>query len=192
MKERRVDTETRGHGKTAENSLSPLPPVSHPPRLVKRWIVREQENEPARQLARSFCVSPIFRQIMIRAASRMNQSARKFLRLSPDQPHDLGGARMTKPSLASFARLRQAINFSLRRLDVTARPSGFKTALLARRKDWLSVPHRSRRHGIQPAARKSACELRARLIVDCGPRARAIHGARDNGLGCIVTAITSG
>jgi hypothetical protein len=88
MKERRGDTRARENGETAAKSLSPSSSVSPSPRPAKRWIVREQELERAASLARTLGVSPIVAALLIARGYADEDSARKFLRPSPDQLHD--------------------------------------------------------------------------------------------------------
>ncbi len=196
MKERREDTETPGDGETAENSLSPRPSVSLSPRLSKRWVVREPEAERARGLARSLNVSPIVASLLIARGYEDEQSARKFLRPSPDQLHD--------PSLMlgmtdAVARVLRAIDAGEKILvygdydvDGTTGTVVLRRALnLLGAQTGFHVPHRfTEGYGIQQEALEKARDEGYSLVisVDCGIRAfEPLHWARDNGLDVIVT-----
>lgn len=196
MKERRVDTETREDGETAKNSLSPQTRVSRSQRLSKRWVVREPEPERAANFARSLGVSKIIASLLIARGYEDEQSARKFLRPSPDQLHD--------PSLMlgmkeAVARILRAINAGEKILvygdydvDGTTGTVVLRRALnLLGAQTGFHVPHRfTEGYGIQQAALEKARDDGYTLVisVDCGIRAHEpLIWARDNGLDVIVT-----
>ena len=176
--------------------MSPSPRVSHPPRLLKRWIVRQQETERAARLALSLGVSPIVASLLIARGYADEQSARKFLRPSPDQLND--------PSLMlgmqdAVARILRAIETGEKILvygdydvDGTTGTVVLRRALgLLGARTGFHVPHRfTEGYGIQQAALEKAFSEGYTLVVsvDCGIRAHEpLIWARDNGLDVIVT-----
>jgi single-stranded-DNA-specific exonuclease len=196
MKERRVDTETRGHGETTGNSLSPQTRVSHSPRLSKRWVVREQETERAANFARSLGVSQIVASLLIARGYEDEQSARKFLRPSPDQLHDpslmLGMKEAIARILRAIAAGEKILVYGDYDVDGTTGTVVLRRALnLLGAQTGFHVPHRfTEGYGIQQAALEKALSEGYTLVisVDCGIRAHEpLIWARDNGLDVIVT-----
>ena len=196
MKERRGDTGTRGRGDEESSAVSPRLRVSASPRHAKRWIVREPETERAASLARTLGVSPIVASLLIARGYADEDSARKFLRPSPDQLHD--------PSLMlgmteAVARILRAIDAGEKILvygdydvDGTTGTVVLRRALgLLGAQTGFHVPHRfTEGYGIQQAALEKARDDGYTLVisVDCGIRAHEpLHWARDNGLDVIVT-----
>jgi single-stranded-DNA-specific exonuclease len=196
MKERREDTETLGNGNTAETSLSPRPSVSRSPRLAKHWIVREQESERAALLARSLGVSTIVASLLIARGYTDEQSARKFLRPSPDQLHDpslmLGMTEAVARVLRAVDAGEKILIYGDYDVDGTTGTVVLRRALnLLGATTGFHVPHRfTEGYGIQQAALEKAVAEGYTLVisVDCGIRAHEpLHWARDNGLDVIVT-----
>jgi single-stranded-DNA-specific exonuclease len=164
--------------------------------MDKRWIVREQETERAARLALSLGVSPIVAELLIARGYTDEDSARKFLRPSPDQLHD--------PSL--MLGMKEAVSRILRAVDAGEKilvygdydVDGTTGTVVLRRalgllgaETGFHVPHRfTEGYGIQQAALEKAREEGYTLVisVDCGIRAfEPLHWARDNGLDVIVT-----
>ena len=55
---------------------------------VKRWILREQDALHVASLARALTVSPTIAALLLSRGCEDEQSARSFLKPSPDQLHD--------------------------------------------------------------------------------------------------------
>jgi single-stranded-DNA-specific exonuclease len=164
--------------------------------MDKLWIVREQEIERAEKLALALGVSTVVAGLLLARGIADEDSARKFLRPSPDQLHD--------PSL--MLGMKQAVERILRAID-----SGEKiliygdydvdgttgTVVLRRALKLLGaqtgfhVPHRfTEGYGIQQAALAKALSDGYTLVisVDCGIRAfDPLHWAQANNLDVIVT-----
>jgi single-stranded-DNA-specific exonuclease len=164
--------------------------------MDKLWIVRCQETERARELARVLGVSPILAGLLIARGYAEEEPARKFLRPSPDQLHD--------PSLMlgmndAVARVLRAIDAGEKILvygdydvDGTTGTVVLRRALnLLGARTGFHVPHRfTEGYGIQQDALAKARDDGYTLIisVDCGIRAfEPLHWARANGLDVIVT-----
>ena len=196
MKERRGDTETRGGGESAENSLSPRRRVVNSPRLSKRWIVREQDPERARELARSVHVSPIIAQLLVTRGFTTETSAYNFLHPSHSQLDD---PSLMKGMDVAVRRVLRAVNSGEKILvygdydvDGTTGTVVLRRALnLLGAQTGFHVPHRfTEGYGIQQAALEKALAEGYSLVisVDCGIRAHEpLLWARDHGLDVIVT-----
>jgi single-stranded-DNA-specific exonuclease len=196
MKERREDTETLGNGEIAGTSLSPLTSVSRSPRLSKRWVVREPEIERAANFARSLGVSTIVASLLVARGYTEEQSARKFLRPSPDQLHDPSLMLGMKEAVARILRAidggEKILVYGDYDVDGTTGTVVLRRALnLLGAQTGFHVPHRfTEGYGIQQAALEKALDEGYTLVisVDCGIRAHEpLYWARDNGLDVIVT-----
>lgn len=196
MKERGGDTKAHTFGETAETSLSPHSSVSPSLRPQKRWIVRPEELERARSLARSLNVSPIVAALLIARGHADEVSARKFLRPSPDQLHDpslmLGMQRAVERILRAIDAREKILIYGDYDVDGTTGTVVLRRALgLLGAQTGFHVPHRfTEGYGIQQAALENARAEGYTLVisVDCGIRAfEPLIWARDNGLDVIVT-----
>jgi len=158
--------------------------------------VREQDAERAADFARSLGVSPIVAALLLARGFETVDSARKFLRPSPDQLHD--------PSL--MLGMREAVSRVLRAIDAGEKilvygdydVDGTTGTVVLRRalnllgaRTGFHVPHRfTEGYGIQQAALEKARDEGYTLVisVDCGIRAfEPLHWAQANGLEVIVT-----
>src|SRR5215210_4533539 len=147
--------------------------------MDKRWIVREQETGRAARLARSVGVSPIVAELLIARGYTDVDSARKFLRPSPDQLHD--------PSL--MLGMREAVARVLRAIDAGEKilvygdydVDGTTGTVVLRRalgllgaRTGFHVPHRfTEGYGIRRDVleRAQADGYSLVISVDCGIRA---------------------
>jgi single-stranded-DNA-specific exonuclease len=196
MKERHGDAGTQGHGETAEKSLSPRLRVAPSARLLKRWLVREPETERATSFARTLNVSPIIAGLLIARGYADEDSARKFLRPSPDQLHD---PLLMLDMKKAVGRILQAIDAGEKILiygdydvDGTTGTVVLRRALkLLGAETGFHVPHRfTEGYGIQQAALEKARREGYTLVisVDCGIRAHEpLDWAQASGLDVIVT-----
>ena len=176
--------------------MSPPFHVSTSPRPARRWVVPEQQLERAASLARALGVSTIVAALLIARGYADEDSARKFLRPSPDQLYD--------PSL--MLGMKEAVTRILRAIDAGEKiliygdydVDGTTGTVVLRRalgllgaKTGFHVPHRfTEGYGIQQAALEKAVAEGYTLVisVDCGIRAfEPLHWARANNLDVIVT-----
>jgi single-stranded-DNA-specific exonuclease len=176
------------------SSLHPSSLRPHP--LAKRWIVREQETERAAMLARILGVSPIVASLLIARGHEDENSARKFLRPSPNQLHDpalmLGMGDAVSRILRAIDSGEKILVYGDYDVDGTTGTVVLRRALgLLGAQTGFHVPHRfTEGYGIQQAALEKAHAEGYTLVisVDCGIRAfEPLHWARDNGLDVIVT-----
>ena len=176
------------------SSLHPSALIPHP--IAKRWIVREQETGRAADFARSLGVSPVVAALLIARGFDTEDSARKFLRPSPDQLHDpslmLGMREAVARILRAIAAGEKILVYGDYDVDGTTGTVVLRRALnLLGARTGFHVPHRfTEGYGIQQAALEKALTEGYTLVisVDCGIRAfEPLYWARDNKLDVIVT-----
>lgn len=180
------------HGQTSAAS----PAFRRPPRIAKRWIVRQTDDALASALATALNLSPIVAGLLVSRGHQDLDSAQAFLKPALDQLHDPFRMRgMTD----AVKRLLQAIDSQEPILiygdyDVDGTTG---TAVLLRALRMLGatagyhVPHRfTEGYGIRQDALEKAFSEGYKLVVsvDCGITAHEpLHWARTNGLDIIVT-----
>ncbi|MBA2732645.1 MAG: DHH family phosphoesterase, partial [Acidobacteria bacterium] len=176
------------------SSLHPSSLIPHP--LLKRWVVRQPETGRAALLAHTLGVSPVVAGLLIARGHGDEESARKFLRPSPDHLHD---PQLMLGMQAAVGRILRAVDAGEKILvygdydvDGTTGTVVLRRALgLLGAKTGFHVPHRfTEGYGIQQAALEKAVTEGYTLVVsvDCGIRAfDPLIWARDNGLDVIVT-----
>jgi single-stranded-DNA-specific exonuclease len=163
---------------------------------AKRWILRGYDSELVASLASALAVSPTLAALLLARGCENEESARKFLKPTPDQLHDpylmLGMDKAVARLLGAIDRGERILVYGDYDVDGTT-----GTALLLRALNLLGaqtgyhVPHRfTEGYGIQQAALEKAVAEGYRLAVsvDCGIRAHApLYWARANGLDVIIT-----
>jgi single-stranded-DNA-specific exonuclease len=163
---------------------------------AKRWILRGYDSELVASLASALAVSPTLAALLLARGCENEESARKFLKPTPDQLHDpylmLGMDKAVARLLRAIDRGERILVYGDYDVDGTT-----GTALLLRALNLLGaqtgyhVPHRfTEGYGIQQAALEKAVAEGYRLAVsvDCGIRAHApLYWARANGLDVIIT-----
>lgn len=179
-----------------EASASHHPSHCRPHPLTKRWVVREQDAGRAASLAKALGVSPIVASLLIARGFETIESARKFLRPSPDQLHDpllmLGMREAVARVLRAIDAGEKILIYGDYDVDGTTGTVVLRRALsLLGARTGFHVPHRfTEGYGIQQPALERACAEGYTLVisVDCGIRAHEpLHWARDHGLDVIVT-----
>jgi single-stranded-DNA-specific exonuclease len=163
---------------------------------AKRWILRGHDSELVASLASALAVSPTLAALLLARGCENEESARKFLKPTPDQLHDpylmLGMDKAVARLLGAIDRGERILVYGDYDVDGTT-----GTALLLRALNLLGaqtgyhVPHRfTEGYGIQQAALEKAVAEGYQLAVsvDCGIRAHApLYWARANGLDVIIT-----
>jgi single-stranded-DNA-specific exonuclease len=163
---------------------------------AKRWILRGYDSELVASLASALAVSPTLAALLLARGCENEESARKFLKPTPDQLHDpylmLGMDKAVGRLLGAIDRGERILVYGDYDVDGTT-----GTALLLRALNLLGaqtgyhVPHRfTEGYGIQQAALEKAVAEGYQLAVsvDCGIRAHApLYWARANGLDVIIT-----
>jgi single-stranded-DNA-specific exonuclease len=163
---------------------------------AKRWILRGYDSELVASLASALAVSPTLAALLLARGCENEESARKFLKPTPDQLHDpylmLGMDKAVARLLGAIDRGERILVYGDYDVDGTT-----GTALLLRALNLLGaqtgyhVPHRfTEGYGIQQAALEKAVAEGYQLAVsvDCGIRAHApLYWARANGLDVIIT-----
>jgi single-stranded-DNA-specific exonuclease len=163
---------------------------------AKRWILRGYDSELVASLASALAVSPTLAALLLARGCENEESARKFLKPTPDQLHDpylmLGMDKAVARLLRAIDRGERILVYGDYDVDGTT-----GTALLLRALNLLGaqtgyhLPHRfTEGYGIQQAALEKAVAEGYRLAVsvDCGIRAHApLYWARANGLDVIIT-----
>ncbi len=164
--------------------------------MEKRWIVREGGTEGAARLARLLGVSEILARLLIARGYGEEETARKFLRPSPDQLHNpslmLGMADAVGRILKAIDSGEKILVYGDYDVDGTTGTVVLRRALnLLGARTGFHVPHRfTEGYGIQQAALEQALADGYSLVisVDCGIRAHEpLIWARENGLDVIVT-----
>jgi single-stranded-DNA-specific exonuclease len=164
--------------------------------MIKRWIVREQEEEVATRLARALGVSEILAQLLVARGYSEEEAARKFLRPSHDQLHDpslmLGMSAAVQRILKAVDAGEKILVYGDYDVDGTTGTVVLRRALgLLGAQTGFHVPHRfTEGYGIQQPALEQARAAGYSLVisVDCGIRAHEpLVWARENGLDVIVT-----
>jgi single-stranded-DNA-specific exonuclease len=164
--------------------------------MNKRWIVREQETERAAEFARELGVSAIVASLLLARGYTDEQSARRFLRPSPDQLHDPSLMLGMKEAVARILRAvdtgEKILVYGDYDVDGTTGTVVLRRALhLLGAQTGFHVPHRfTEGYGIQQEALEKALAEGYTLVisVDCGIRAHEpLFWARDKGLDVIVT-----
>lgn len=161
-----------------------------------RWNVREHNPRRAGLLARALDISPIVAGLLIARGLEDEQSARRFLRPSPDQLHDpalmLGMSDAVRRILRAVEDGEPILVYGDYDVDGTTGTVVLRRALqLLGARTGYHVPHRfTEGYGIQQAALEKAVASGYRLVisVDCGIRAHEpLHWAKAHGLDVIVT-----
>jgi single-stranded-DNA-specific exonuclease len=166
------------------------------PRLLKKWIIRQTDQNAATSLAAGLNLSPIVAGLLVSRGYQDPQSARAFLNPSLEQLHD---PFLMRGMTDAVQRLFRAIDDHEPILiygdyDVDGTTG---TAVLLRALRMLGatagfhVPHRfTEGYGIRQGALEKAFADGYKLVVtvDCGITAHEpLHWARANGLDIIVT-----
>jgi single-stranded-DNA-specific exonuclease len=180
------------HGQTSAAS----PAFQRPPRIAKRWIVRQTDDALTSALATALNSSPIVACLLVSRGHQDVDSAQAFLKPSLDQLHD---PFLMRGMTDAVKRLLQAIDNQEPILiygdyDVDGTTG---TAVLSRALRMLGatagyhVPHRfTEGYGIRQDALEKAASEGYKLVVsvDCGITAHEpLHWARAQGLDIIVT-----
>jgi single-stranded-DNA-specific exonuclease len=165
-------------------------------RLRKKWVLRQHDENQARDLAASLGVSPIVAGLLISRGHGDPNSARVFLNPSLEQLHDpflmLGMSEAVSRLARAIDNQEPILIYGDYDVDGTT-----GTAVLLRALRMLGatagyhVPHRfTEGYGIQQAGLEKAASEGYKLVVsvDCGIRAHEpLHWARANGLDIIIT-----